>query len=124
MEREEVPAGLWRGYSNEVLRQGFLPLYLRVDQWIMLRATSFDCVFDWRREQEHKLAATLSPKHGLNLVDDKQLHRFIQHYERITRNCLNDLPDRVDHLFSLRAQRQVTAYSFRDGAEGPPRVMG
>jgi D-glycerate 3-kinase len=117
LERDEDPAGLWRGYSNEVLRREFQPLYQRVDQWIMLRAPSFDCVFDWRREQEQKLAASLPPEQGRKLMNDEKLRRFIQHYERITRNCLNDLPDRVNHLFSLNAQRQVTAYSVHGVAE-------
>ena len=117
LERDEDPAGLWRGYSNEVLRREFQPLYQRVDQWIMLRAPSFDCVFDWRREQEQKLAASLPPEQGRKLMNDERLRRFIQHYERITRNCLNDLPDRVNHLFSLNAQRQVTAYSVHGVAE-------
>jgi D-glycerate 3-kinase len=122
LERDEDSSGLWRGYSNEALRQSFQPLYQRVDHWIMLRAPSFECVFDWRREQEHKLADTLTPEQGHNLMNDRQLRRFIQHYERITRNCLNDLPDRVNHLFSLNTQRQVTDYAFRQGAELSPKV--
>jgi D-glycerate 3-kinase len=123
LEREEDSAGLWRGYSNEVLRQDFQPLYQRVDQWIMLRAPSLDCVFEWRREQEHKLAASLPQEHGRKTMNDEELRRFIQHYERITRNCLNDLPKKIDHLFSLNAQRQVTAYSVRDEAKGSPKAM-
>lgn len=110
LEREEDPNGLWRGYSNEILHSEFQSLYSLVDQWIMLCAPSFDCVFDWRREQEHKLAATLAPNKANRLMGDDALRRFIQHYERITRYCLSELPHKVNHLFTLGKQRQVTTY--------------
>jgi D-glycerate 3-kinase len=96
-----------------VLRQEFQPLYELVDQWVMLRAPSFDCVFDWRREQERKLAATLSPDQTAQLMNDDQLQKFVQHYERITNNCFVELSNKVNHLFLLNKERQVTAYRQR-----------
>jgi D-glycerate 3-kinase len=113
LERYEDPDGVWRHYSNEVLRQEFQPLYELVDQWVMLRAPSFDCVFDWRREQERKLAATLSPDQAAQLMNDDQLQKFVQHYERITNNCIVELSNKVNHLFLLNKERQVTAYRQR-----------
>ena len=113
LERNEDSDGLWRGYSNNILARDFQPLYEQVDQWVMLRAPSFDCVFDWRREQEQKLAATLPADQADGLMDDAALHRFIQHYERITRYCLDELPHHVNHLFTLNEQRRVTGYSHR-----------
>ena len=113
LERDEDPLVVWREYYNAFVASHFLPLYPLFDQWIMLQAPSFDCVFNWRREQEHKLAASLSPEKARNLMDDDTLHRFIQHYERITHNCLDDLPHTVNHLLSFDAQRRVTAYSYQ-----------
>ena len=113
LERDEDSRVVWRDYSNAFLTSHFLPLYPLFDQWIMLRAPSFDCVFNWRREQERKLAASLSPEKARNLMDDDALRRFIQHYERITHNCLDDLPDAVNHLFNLDEQRRITGYSYR-----------
>ena len=113
LERDEDSRVVWRDYYNAFLASHFLPLYPLFDQWIMLRAPSFDCVFNWRREQERKLAASLSPEKAGNLMDDDALRRFIQHYERITHNCLDDLPHTVNHLFNLDEQRRITAYSYR-----------
>ena len=113
LERDEDPDGRWRNYSNAVLQREFQPLYLLVDQWIMLRAPAFACVYDWRREQERKLAATLSPEQAGRLMHDDALRRFIQHYERLTRSCLEDLPRKVNHLFSLNHQRQIQSYRYR-----------
>jgi D-glycerate 3-kinase len=111
--RDEDPLVVWREYYNAFLSRHFVPLYPLFDQWIMLQAPSFDCVFNWRREQERKLAVSLSPEKSGNLMDDDALHRFIQHYERITHNCLDDLPHTVNHLFNLDKQRRVTAYSYQ-----------
>ena len=116
LEAEEDPTGSWREYSNDKLRLEMQLLYPLVDQWIMLQAPSFDCVFEWRREQERKLAATLAPGQINQVMDDKALRRFTQHYERITRDCLADLPRKVNHLYTLNEQRQVTAYQRRAGA--------
>ena len=113
LERDEDSRVVWRNYYNAFLASHFLPLYPLFDQWIMLQAPSFDCVFKWRREQERKLAASLSPEKAGNLMNDDALRRFIQHYERITQNCLDDLPQTVNHLFNLDGQRRITAYSYR-----------
>lgn len=113
LERSEDPDGSWRGYVNEALAATFEPLYSLVDQWIMLQAPSFDCVFEWRREQERKLAATLPPDQAAQLMDDDALLCFIQHYERLTRRCLSELPSKVNHLFSLDRNRQVFDYQYR-----------
>ncbi|MDG2045716.1 MAG: hypothetical protein P8J79_00750 [Halioglobus sp.] len=112
LERYEDPLVLWREYHNAFLTHHFVPLYLLFDQWIMLQAPSFDCVFNWRREQEYKLAACLPPGKVQNLMDDDALHRFIQHYQRITQTCLNDLPHTVNHLFNLDEQRRIMNYSY------------
>jgi D-glycerate 3-kinase len=119
LEHTEDADGHWRQFSNEILRTAFLPLYTLVDEWIMLRAPTFDCVLAWRREQEHKLAATLPPEQAAMLMDDTALRRFIQHYERLTRQCLEALPDNVHHLFELNGARAITAYTHRPEAVGP-----
>jgi D-glycerate 3-kinase len=110
LEREKDPDGSWRTYSNDVLRRNFQPLYTLLDQSIMLCAPSFECVFNWRREQEHRLADGLPSAQSNRLMDDKALAGFIQHFERITRYCLEHLPPRVNHLYLLDEKRQITAY--------------
>jgi D-glycerate 3-kinase len=120
LEQLEDSSAQWRGYSNASLSREFEPLYALVDQWVMLRAPSFECVFAWRQEQERKLAATLLSGQASRLMDDDALRRFIQHYERLTRQCLDTLPDTVDHLFTLNEQRQITAHAHHQHAGAMP----
>jgi len=106
LERLEDPDASWRKYVNEALRQDFLPLYERVDQWVMLQAPSFTCVYEWRLEQERKLAHTAAGE-GDRVMSDSEVARFIQHYQRITEQCLASLPPMVDYLYTLDQQRRV-----------------
>lgn len=117
LERDEDADGHWRAHVNAVLARDFEPLYQRVDQWVMLRAPSFACVYRWRMEQEQKLAATTVAGGPDRRMDAAQVARFIQYYERLTNLCLAHLPERVQHLFTLDEQRQVTAY-YQPGGPG------
>lgn len=112
LESEEDPDGSWRRYANRILGEAFPPLYARVDEWIMLRAPSFDSVYRWRLEQEHKLASRSS---GRGVMSDEQVARFIQFYQRITEQCLARLPHQVNHLFSLDENRFVDSYMAAPG---------
>ena len=114
LERREDLDGRWRRYANEKIRGEFEPLYDRIDRWVMLCAPSFDCVYRWRSEQEHKLALSQADKGGSHVMDDQQLARFIEHFQRITERCLEDLPSRVHHLYRLDAGRQVTGVTHRE----------
>lgn len=113
LERAEDPDGRWRTYSNRVLERDFLSLYPRIDHWVMLLAPSFDCVYRWRLEQEQKLAARADAGGAERIMNETEVARFIQYFERLTRQCLEQLPARVDDLFRLDAGRRVVAVECR-----------
>jgi D-glycerate 3-kinase len=105
LEATEDADGRWRRYVNGALRDAFLPLYDDVDRWVMLRAPSFDCVYRWRLEQEHKLRARAGA--GAAVMSDEEVARFVQYFERLTRHCLAELPDHMDVIYSLDNDRHI-----------------
>ncbi|MFC6439146.1 P-loop NTPase fold protein [Bowmanella sp. JS7-9] len=107
LEAQEDSDGRWRHYVNQQLASHYLPLYAFMDMWLMLRAPSFAQVFAWRLEQEHKLRDATSGA-GDGLMNDVQLARFIQHYQRLTERSLAALPARCDWVLMLDEQRRVT----------------
>jgi D-glycerate 3-kinase len=113
LEAEKDQDGRWRSGVNQALSEQFSSLYRRVDQWLMLQAPSFDCVYRWRLEQERKLAESLSHNPDLKLMSDLEIAGFIQYYQRITEQCLLDLPGRVNHLFQLDDDREIVDYVYR-----------
>lgn len=111
LEADEDPEGKWREYVNRVLSRDFPPVYRMADSWAMLRAPSFDCVYEWRLEQEKKLAARRS---GAGVMSDQEVARFIQFYQRLTQHCLSSLPGKVNHLYTLGADRAIDSYTYRE----------
>lgn len=107
LEGDEDPNGVWRHYVNKVLADSYQTLFDRMSLWIMLKAPSFEQVYNWRKEQEHKLAAKVG-KEKSGVMTDAQIERFIQHYQRLTEQCLVSLPARCDYVYHLDNTRQIT----------------
>ena len=114
LEAREDPDAVWRGYVNRQLIEHYQSICRMVDLWIMLQAPSFDCVYQWRLEQEQKLAAKLklvadSAPEQNQVMSAQQIARFIQHYQRLTEHTLQQLPARVHYLYRLDPERQIVA---------------
>jgi D-glycerate 3-kinase len=48
---------------------------------------------------------------GSGVMSEQQILRFISHFQRVTENILNEMPNRADHLFTLGQFREITGYS-------------
>jgi D-glycerate 3-kinase len=103
LEALEDPDGRWRRFVNEALAGPYQALFARIDRPVLLQAPGFDVVMDWRLEQEEELRARSPNAPGLMGRD--QVARFIQHYERITRHILMEMPGRADLVVRLDAAR-------------------
>ncbi len=106
LEREEDADGVWRRYVNAALAGEYQRLFARLDRLVLLAAPGFEVVRRWRTQQEEGLRAKAGPD-GAGVMSDAQIVRFIQHYERLTRHILAEMPDRADLTIRLGADRAV-----------------
>ncbi len=107
LEEVEDPLGIWRSFVNTELAGDYQTLFNKIDYRIMLKAPSFDCVYQWRLEQEHKLAQkALQESDGV--MSDEEVANFVQHYQRITEHALCHLPEKCDTVFYLDETRTIT----------------
>lgn len=106
LERDEDAAGTWRRWCNAALARDYPALWGAMDRLLFLQPPGFDVVFDWRLQQEQALQAAAPGRPGM---DAAGIARFVQHYERISRQALRTLPDRADVVLPLDAQRRVVA---------------
>ena len=129
LELLKDPQGEWRSYINQQLVTNYPELWQLIDRLIMLQAPSFSCVYQWRLEQEQKLAQgealvenklTEAAKNN-HIMAAEEIQQFIQHYERLTRHSLKYLPRNCQHLFQLNNKRQVAAYQAPNPLPGDPR---
>jgi D-glycerate 3-kinase len=103
LERDEDADGIWRGYVNAQLQDGYASLWRRFDMLVLLQAPAFSVVERWRNEQEQ----TLRRAHAPRAMSPAKLHRFIMHYERLSRHSLRTLPALADVRLVLAADRGV-----------------
>lgn len=105
LEANEDVDGRWRRYVNDALGGEYQRLYAKIDFLVLLAAPSFDVVLKWRTQQEHELRDQSGNKSGI--MTDAALVRFIQHYERLTRHILIEMPGRADLVIRLSPERGV-----------------
>jgi D-glycerate 3-kinase len=103
LERDEDGDGRWRDYCNRALRTDYPALWQRFDSLWLLRAPCFEVVPAWRWEQEQALRAA---RPGASGMDRAQLDRFIQHYERVSRQALRTLPALAQRVVALDEARR------------------
>lgn len=114
LEAQEDAKGRWRAHVNAALAGDYRAFFARIDALAFLAAPDFDVVERWRGEQEEGLRA----RGGAGVMNPAQIARFIQHYERLTRHMLADMPGRADLTLHLRPDRSVAAISPRPSSSG------
>lgn len=117
LESEQDAEGIWRRHVNTLLTTDYEPLYAFMDCWLMLKAPSFECVYQWRLEQEEKLKAKLQSSTNKasmsGLMSPEQIAEFIQFYQRITDELLSRLPEQADVVWQLNADQGIQAWTAR-----------
>jgi D-glycerate 3-kinase len=107
LETNEDPDGAWRRHVNEQIKGDYAELFRQLDVLIMLKAPNMAKVFQWRGLQEEKLTAKVDDAAAHRLMDATALRRFVEHYERITRWMLEEMPRRSDVTLWVDDDHQI-----------------
>jgi D-glycerate 3-kinase len=109
LEAVEDTDSVWRRAVNLSLETDYAALFSRLDRLVLLAAPGFEVVERWRTQQEHDLRLRLAAegRTGDAVMTDAAVARFIQHYERLTRHILNEMPARADLVLRLDEDRQL-----------------
>lgn len=105
LEAQEDPQGRWRGHANAALAGAYQALFARIDLLVLLAAPGWQVVAGWREQQE----AELRQRGGEAVMSPAEVTRFIQHYERLTRWILEEMPGRADVTVRLGEHREIAA---------------
>jgi D-glycerate 3-kinase len=116
LESNEDADGTWRRAVNTALSREYKDLFSRIDVQVLLRIDGMERVFEWRQLQETKLRAQLARDGNsgkpVRVMTESKVNRFIQHYERITRHILTEMPDRADLVFDIDATHNPASVRF------------
>lgn len=106
LEREADTDGRWRRWCNQALAEHYPALWQRFDRLWFLQPPGFAVVPHWRWQQEQALQQASPGRSGMSRA---QLERFVQFYERVSRQALRTLPGIADRVITLDAQRQPSS---------------
>jgi len=112
LEMKHDPEGIWRSFVNQQLAQHYKPLYSQMDYWLVLQAPSFDCVYQWRLEQEHKLANKYADMPDAKIMNDAQVLQFTQYFQRLSVHSCHTTFERANTVFYLDYKRRITKKSM------------
>lgn len=119
LEQEMDVDGLWRKTINQQLKKDYKDLFATIDLMLWMQAPYYDVIYDWRNKQERMLESHLHDIHGilldtidLKVMSERELKRFMQYYERLTRHLLAVMPDQADVLFKLNEAQEVIDVRF------------
>jgi D-glycerate 3-kinase len=104
LEATEDVDATWRHYVNRQLAGPYASLFSRLHALVMLRAPSLQRVMEWRQLQEEKLARNRS---GAGVMSPREVEHFVEHYERVTRHCLAEMPSRADYLLEVGDDHKI-----------------
>ena len=106
---------MWREYVNQCLAGPYARLFARVQRLVLLAAPGFEVVRRWRTEQEHALVRELelTGRTPARCLSDAEVAAFVQHFERLTRHILSEMPARADLTLFLDEQRGLIRTASR-----------
>lgn len=103
LERDQDRDGSWRRWCNAALAKNYPPLWQRLPRMLVLQGPGFEIVPKWRWQQEQTLQAA-NP--GRTAMTWPQVERFVQFFERVSRQALRTWPEIADKTIRLDAQRR------------------
>jgi len=113
LEAGEDNNGLWRHYVNHQLQTTYKDLFAPIELLIFLQAPDFACIHSWRWEQEQKLRTHSTQDKPAQIMNEVGIRRFIQHFERLTRQNLKQLPKQADIVLALNSQHHIISSHYK-----------
>lgn len=112
LERDEDRDGVWRRYCNDALETGYPALWRRIDRLLWLQPPGFAVVPGWRWQQEQALQGR---EPGRRAMTRAQVERFVQFFERSSRQALAMLPGIAEWTVGLDERRGLVEAGAGEG---------
>lgn len=113
LEREADSSGAWRRFVNGQLAGPYAKLFAQLDLLVFLKVPNIDAVYRWRLEQERKLAGKSEVRRA-GIMNEVEVARFIQHFERVTGASLASVPHKADAVLELDDHHDCVRLEIRE----------
>ncbi len=120
LEKVQDADGQWRHYVNDQLEGRYATLFSMIDHLVMLKVPDMISVFKWRQLQESKLLKESKFKKNSRfnnrIMSKNDIRKFIMYFERITQQCLIDMPTRASVTLNINTNHRITRVDIKDGS--------
>jgi len=100
----------WRNYYNHQLQNQYAKLFKKFDKVIYLKTPSFSYIQNWRLKQEKMMRKR---NNQFNYMNKKQILKFIQHYEKITKWMMKVLPSKANLTINVDKNQKIKKILFK-----------
>ena len=104
LETDYDKNNIWRNFYNNKLQNDYKKIFKLFDLKIYMQPPSFKYVYKWRADQERR---NLSKSVNKKYMNKKQLDKFIQHYEKITKWMMKTMPAEADMLIKVNKNQMI-----------------
>ena len=112
LEARHDSGARWRTHVNTRLREDYAEVFSQFERLIFLQAPDMESVLRWRSKQERKLIVETSAREP-GVMNKSQLQEFVQHFERLSRVAMAELPALADVTLMLDSSHQVREIHYR-----------
>ena len=104
---------IWRKFVNQQLKSKYKKLYNQLNCLLYLKVNNFSLLQKWRLKQERKLWLKNKKMSNNKIMSKKEVSRFMQTYQRVTKNMLKGAPKYASIIFNLNSNQQIKSVIYK-----------
>ena len=97
----------WRRYVNKQLQSRYKHLYDQLNCLIYIKSKNFNLLQKWRIKQEKKLRLKNKRTNNHKIMNNKEVIKFMQTYQRVTQNMFKNTPNCASIILYLNNKHQI-----------------
>ncbi len=97
----------WRKFVNKQLQSKYKKLYDQLNCLLYLKSKNFNLLRQWRIKQEKKLRLKNKRTNNHKIMNNKEVIKFMQTYQRVTQNMFKNTPNCASIILYLNNKHQI-----------------
>ena len=102
----------WRKFVNKQLQSKYKQLYDQLNCLLYLKSKNFSLLKQWRIKQEKKLRLKNKRSNNHKIMNNKEVIKFMQTYQRVTQNMFKNVPKYASIILYLNSNHQIKSVVY------------
>jgi len=102
----------WRKFVNKQLKSKYKQLYDQLNCLLYLKSKNFSLLKQWRIKQEKKLRLKNKRSNNHKIMNNKEVIKFMQTYQRVTQNMFKNVPKYASIILYLNSNHQIKSVVY------------